>query len=85
MCDPEASLSMWGWVSCFVANEHDENGGWEMSETGKMVEDRPAVNSLQSSLALGPKVPKLILKSLKLTENVPKKTVFTVLHHHNPF
>lgn len=43
-------------------------GGWEMSGTGKMVEESPAVNSLQSSLALGPKVPRLIPKLQKLAQ-----------------
>lgn len=39
-----------------------------MSGTGKMVEESPAVNSLQSSLALGLKVPRLIPELQKLAQ-----------------
>ncbi len=41
-----------------------------MSGTGKMVEESPAVNSLQSLLALGPKVPRLIPKLQKLAQKI---------------
>lgn len=60
----------WGWVSCFVEKERYENGGWEMSGTGKMVEESPAVNSLQSSLALGPKVPRQFPKLQKFAHKI---------------
>lgn len=50
-----------------------------MSGTGEM-EESPAVNSLQSSLALGPKVPRLIPKSQKLAQKIYTRKAKSLLY-----
>lgn len=94
MCDPVASLSRVGMgVAALLRKSAMKMGGWEMSGTGRMVEEKPSYE--YTAVLISPwvlKPSRYFPKSQTLAKKMYLRIVnallydpFEVVYHHSPF